>query len=68
MQRQEQEKGFKEKSPSCVSFFYKGEIGSWRNVLNKKQVQTIIRSHKDVMKQFGYLDKGVIPASWENGY
>jgi aryl sulfotransferase len=68
MQRQEQEKGFREKSPSCDVFFYKGEIGTWRNVLNKKQVQTIIRYHKDVMKQFGYLEKGVIPASWGNGY
>lgn len=58
MQRQEQEKGFREKSPRGGSFFFKGETGAWRNTLNEVQVQTVIENHKDVMKQFGYLDEG----------
>jgi aryl sulfotransferase len=56
MQYQEREKGFIEKSPDCGSFFYKGEVGTWRNLLNEKQVQTIINAHQKVMEQFGYLD------------
>ncbi len=58
VQRQEQEKGFNEKSPACGSFFYKGESGYWRDVLNEEQAQTIINTHKEVMKQFGYVAEG----------
>jgi hypothetical protein len=56
LQRQEREYGFVEKSAACLSFFHKGEIGSWRGVLTDKQVETIINAHQNVMKQFGYLN------------
>ncbi len=55
LRRQEQEKGFTEKSPWCESFFNKGETGYWKELLTKKQAQTIINAHKDVMKQYNYL-------------
>ncbi|MCP4153686.1 MAG: sulfotransferase domain-containing protein [bacterium] len=57
LRRQEKENGFQEKFPSCKSFFSKGESGYWRNILNSRQVDTIISQHKDVMKRFGYLNE-----------
>ena len=55
IQRQEQEQGFREKAPSCGSFFYKGETGYWRDVLSGDQEQAIVNAHGEVMKRFGYL-------------
>lgn len=57
MQRQEKEKGFKEKPVHCRAFFRKGKDGDWRNVLQPGQVKKIIDSHGEVMKRFGYLDE-----------
>ena len=57
LQQQEQEKGFNEKSARAKSFFRKGIIGDWQQTLSKKQIDTIIGNHFDVMQQFGYLDK-----------
>ncbi len=57
MQRQENEKGFKEKPLQAQVFFYKGEVGVWRELLNGSQVKKIIAAHGDVMKRFGYLDQ-----------
>jgi len=56
LQRQEQADGFVEKSPSAESFFRKGQIGSWREVLNDRQARRIIHDHYAVMKRFGYLN------------
>jgi aryl sulfotransferase len=57
MQRQENEKGFKEKPLNTRAFFRKGEAGAWREELNASQVEKIIAAHGDVMKRFGYLDE-----------
>jgi hypothetical protein len=57
MQRQEQEKGFKEKPLKADAFFHKGEVGTWRDTLNKRQVKKVIAAHGEVMKRFGYLDE-----------
>jgi aryl sulfotransferase len=57
LKKQEEEKGFREKSPKADSFFRKGESGSWRNVLTAEQVQTIVSDHQEVMREFGYLDE-----------
>lgn len=56
LQRQEKEKGFKEKSAASEAFFRKGKIGSWREELNPEQVKRIISDHGAVMKRLGYLD------------
>jgi len=55
LQRQEKESGFKEKSPISKTFFRKGEVGSWRDELTKKQVGQVISDHKEVMRRFEYL-------------
>ena len=55
LQAQEKEKGFGEKMPFAKSFFRKGEIGSWREVLTPEQIERIINDHGEVMGRFGYL-------------
>jgi hypothetical protein len=58
LQKQEKEKGFKERSKKAKAFFRKGEIGDWRNHLTEEQVEKLINSHAEVMEQFGYLKDG----------
>jgi hypothetical protein len=41
--------------PLAKSFFRKGEIGSWRDVLTEEQISRIISDHGEVMRRFGYL-------------
>ncbi len=61
LQEQEAEQGFREKLPKAESFFRKGEIGSWREVLTEEQVERLIADHGEVMRRFGYLtDAGEI--------
>ncbi len=61
LQEQETEKGFNEKMPTAESFFRKGEIGSWREVLTDEHVARLIADHGEVMRRFGYLtDAGEI--------
>jgi hypothetical protein len=55
MQKQEKEKGFKERPIGAPSFFRKGEVGSWREQLTTEQVRQIIDAHGTVMRKFGYL-------------
>lgn len=56
LKRQEQENGFNERHPACPSFFHQGSAGTWKDVLDDRQVQAIIRHHGPVMERFGYLD------------
>ncbi len=56
LQKQENEKGFSEKSSKSVSFFRKGKPGSWKEELNQSQVKQVIRDHNEVMQRFGYLN------------
>jgi len=58
LSEQEKESGFKEKMIKSTSFFRKGQIGDWRNHLDKKTQNKIIENHKDTMMKFGYLSSG----------
>lgn len=61
LQQQEQMYGFREKSPRALSFFRKGQVGSWREVLTAPQIDRLLRDHAPVMRRFGYLtDTGEI--------
>ena len=57
LQAQEEEKGFREKAAKVASFFRKGEVGSWQDSLNLNQAQTLIENHKEMMKQFNYINE-----------
>lgn len=61
LQRQENEKGFKEKPMNSPAFFNKGKVGYWRDTLTPDQADAIIDKHRDVMNRFGYLDRHGIP-------
>jgi aryl sulfotransferase len=56
LRRQEQEKGFAEQVAPGRSFFRKGKVGAWREVLTSAQAACIIGDHRDVMARFGYLN------------
>ena len=55
LQRQEQEAGFREKSPRAESFFRAGRKESWRERLTAEQVRRIVSDHGRVMQRFGYM-------------
>lgn len=60
-QRQERDKGFREKLPPAKLFFRKGEIGSWRDALTPEQAAKVIADNTDAMRRFGYLDEKGAP-------
>ncbi|MBL8214780.1 MAG: sulfotransferase domain-containing protein [Bryobacterales bacterium] len=53
LQRQESEKGFKERL-NATPFFRKGKAGAWREVLTPNQAARIERAHGETMARFGY--------------
>ena len=56
LKKQEQEKGFKERSPhSSGSFFRKGGAGQWKESLSPEQVSRILQDHGEMMRRLGYL-------------
>jgi aryl sulfotransferase len=55
LKQQEEENGFSEKSAYSASFFRKGIVGDWRNVLTTQKVKRIIEEHGEVMGRYGYL-------------
>lgn len=61
LRTQEEKKGFGEKMPRAKSFFRKGEIGSWREVLTPEQAARIVADQAEVMRRFGYLDEHGAP-------
>lgn len=55
---QEQEQGFAETSSTASgSFFRRGRSGGWRDVLNRDQVEFIMRAHEKTMRKFRYVDE-----------
>lgn len=70
MQRQEQDKGFKEKPQPCPVFFRQGRIGDWQDVLDHRQVKQVIDKHGHMMRRCGYVDvngepcEALPPWSW----
>lgn len=57
VQKLEEAEGFREKSPSSIRFFRKGQVASWREELSEQQAQQIVQDHRAVMRRFGYLDE-----------
>jgi hypothetical protein len=57
LSKQEKESGFKEKMIKSKSFFRKGKIGDWHNILTNDQRDKVIQKNIDIMKIFGYLNE-----------
>ncbi|NCJ08054.1 sulfotransferase domain-containing protein [Synechococcales cyanobacterium C] len=57
LQAQESKEEFCEKMPLAQSFFRKGMVGSWREILTEEQVEQLVITHNEVMQRFGYLSK-----------
>jgi len=57
MQKQEAEKGFREKPANAASFFRKGIAGSWKTELPVELINAICKDHREIMIQFGYLNE-----------
>lgn len=55
LRRQEDAKGFVERSEASERFFRSGRAGQWRTVLTPAQVQAIAAAHEIQMRRFGYL-------------
>ncbi len=54
LSRQESAGGFVEKSPNTERFFAKGRSEQWRDELTPEMVSSLRRSHKRLMKKYGY--------------
>jgi sulfotransferase family protein len=54
LREQEDQKGFKEKSPHAQKFFREGRANQWRDVLTPAQVDKVVSKHKEQMQRFGY--------------
>ena len=54
LRRQEDEQGFKEKSPFAQKFFRDGRAGQWRELLTPAQIDKVAGAHKEQMQRFGY--------------
>lgn len=55
LQRQEKEKGFKERSIGNENFFRTGIKGGWRGKLSSEDAGKVVRDHAEIMHRFGYL-------------
>ena len=55
LRQQEEEKGFRERSPKAEKFFRVGRAGQWREVLTTQQIDRIVEAHGEQMQRFGYL-------------
>jgi len=54
LNRQETQKGFKEKSNVSPVFFRSGKMGKWQEELNVNQISKIITINKQVMNKYQY--------------
>lgn len=54
LQKKEQESGFREKQVQSSSFFFKGQVGRWKEELTEEQVEKIRKANKPMMQEFGY--------------
>ena len=55
LQRQEKERGFRERISPESMFFRAGTAGGWREVLSEEQAERIVAANREVMTQLGYL-------------
>ncbi len=54
LKAKEQQFGFKEKLDPTTDFFFKGQVGRWKEELTKDQVHKIRMFNEPMMRRFGY--------------
>ena len=54
MQKQEEQKGFDERSDKSERFFREGRAGQWREILTAEQIDAVVAAHRQQMSRFGY--------------
>lgn len=54
LQKKELEQGFKEKLLPSSNFFFKGQVGRWKEELSTEQIEKIREINKPMMQKFGY--------------
>jgi Sulfotransferase domain len=54
LKQKEAEKGFREKMNLQSSFFYKGQVGRWKEELTEVQIEKIRTVNESMMRHFGY--------------
>lgn len=52
----ENKSGFKEKPTNVKNFFRKGEVGNWRNEINKEHADLLINRHFYTLLELNYID------------
>jgi hypothetical protein len=55
LKKQEEQDGFKERSPKSPQFFNSGKVGNWKDKLTEQQIEQIISINGEMMKKLGYL-------------
>jgi hypothetical protein len=55
LKRQEEERGFRERSERAERFFATGKSGAWRGKLTPAQVAAIVDAHGPMMARHGYF-------------
>lgn len=55
LRKQEDAKGFREKSQHSEKFFRQGRAGQWREALSAAQIDALVAAHHEQMERFGYL-------------
>ena len=55
LKQQEENTGFREKFQRSERFFRKGQIGDYRIELSAEQIEKIVKEHKTVMMELGYM-------------
>ncbi|MCU0349428.1 MAG: sulfotransferase domain-containing protein [Flavobacterium sp.] len=54
LQKKELEQGFKEKLIPTSNFFFKGQVGRWKEELSNEQIEKIREINEPMMRHFGY--------------
>lgn len=57
LQKQENERGFNERSDKTEKFFRVGKAGQWKTALTSEQIDRIVAAHSEMMEKYGYLPK-----------
>ena len=55
LRRQEDEHGFRERSPLAARFFRRGRAGHWREELSTERIDRVVAAHGEQMARFDYL-------------